>query len=106
MMMDSLSDTWIMDLSSQIWMQYTPNQDHGGHLHKGSLGVKKCIFINGGFDCKSTDQTYTPTFHAMLEPKCLQQVAMKIIHSNQYVLPWKRLPSKLIAQLGLWRPNE
>ena len=38
----------------------------------------------------------------MLEPKSLQQLAMKTIYDKQDALPWKRLPTKLIAQLGLY----
>ena len=35
----------------------------------------------------------------MFEPKCLQQLAMKIIYKYQDQLPWKLLPTKLISKL-------
>ena len=98
-----LNDTWIMDLSSQTWRQYASNQDHNREDHTCSLSAGKSIIIIGGDSTKSknTDQilTYTPTFKLMLEPKSLQWLAMKTIYTNQSVLPWKCLPSRLVAQL-------
>ena len=92
-------DTWIMDLPSQTWRKYTPYQHHSRQCHTSSLGANKSVVIIGGHDFRDTD--YVPTFHLMLEPKSLQQLAMKTIYSNKDVLPWKCLPSKLFAQLGL-----
>ena len=91
----ALSETWIMDLPSQTWRKYTSYQDHGRDCHTGSLGANKSIVIIGGYNSKDTD--YTSTFHVMLEAKSLQQLAMKTIYNNQGVLPWKCLPSKLVA---------
>ena len=95
----TLSDTWIMDLPSQTWRRYTSYQDHNRRTHTGSLGANKSIVVIGGYSSRDTD--YTPTFHVMLEAKSLQQLSMKTIYNNQGVLPWKCLPSKLVAQLGL-----
>ena len=94
----TLNDTWILDLQTQAWTQYTSHHDHTRYTHTGTLGINKVIIITGGFNY---DKTYTPTFHVMLEPKSLQQLAMKIIYNQQDVLPWKCLPSKLITQLQL-----
>ena len=99
-----LSDTWIMDLPSQTWRKYTSYQDHGRDCHTGSLGANKSIVIIGGDSSENPD--YTPIFHVMLEAKSLQQLAMKTIYNNQGVLPWKCLPSKLVAQLGLLENNK
>ena len=96
----SLNDTWILDLQTQAWTQYTSHHDHTRYRHAGTLGIKKAIIIIGGFNY---DKSYTPAFHVMLEPKSLQQLAMKLIYNQQDVLPWKCLPSKLIAQLNLSR---
>ena len=93
-----LNDTWIFDLQTQAWTQYTSHHDHTRKDHTGILGINKAIIIIGGF---TDDEPYTPIFHVMLEPKSLQQLAMKIIYNKQDVLPWKCLPSKLIAQLQL-----
>ena len=99
-----LRDTWIMDLPSQTWRKYTSYQDHGRTCHTGSLGANKSIVIIGGDSFENSD--YTPIFHVMLEAKSLQQLAMKTIYNNQDVLPWKCLPSKLVAQLGLLESNK
>ena len=57
----------------------------------------------GGMGYRPTKEDYTvsPTFHIMLESKSLQQLAMKTIYDKQDALPYKHLPTKLIAQLGL-----
>ena len=99
-----LSDTWIMDLPSQTWRKYTSYQDHGRSGHTGSLGANKSIVIIGGDSSENPD--YTPIFHVMLEAKSLQHLAMKIIYNNEGELPWRCLPSKLVAQLGLLQNNK
>ena len=96
----TLYDTWIFDLQTQAWTQYTSHRDHTRSLHTGTVGINKAIIIIGGYNI---NRGYTPTFHVILEPKSLQQLAMKIIYNKQDVLPWKCLPSKLIAQLNLSR---
>ena len=101
-----LSDTWIMDLSSQTWRKYASNLDHHRENHTGSFGVNKSIIIIGGYNDSHTYKTYTPTFEVMLEPKSLRWLAMKTIYSNQDMLPWKCLPSKLVAQLGILDKKE
>ena len=101
-----LSDTWIMDLPSQTWRQYTSNQDHCRGSHKGSLSANKCIIIIGGYNDEATEQNYTPTFQVILEPKRLHQLAMKTIYNNKDVLPWKCLPSKLVTRLGILNNKE
>ena len=98
-------DTWIIDLSSQARREYTSNQDDLRACHTGSLGVNKSVIVIGGL-IQSSLQAHRSTFHVMLEPKSLQQLAMRIIYTNQNVLSWKCLPSKLVAQLGLVEKKE
>ena len=40
-----------------------------------------------------------------LEPKSLQQFASQTIYNQQSDLPWKILPPKLIARLGICKPD-
>ena len=101
-----LNDTWIMDLSSHTWRKYASNLDHHRENHTGSFGVNKSIIIIGGYSDSHTYKTYTPTFEVILEPKSLQWLAMKTIYSNQDILSWKCLPSKLVAQLGILDKKE
>ena len=97
----SLNDTWILDLPSQTWRQHTLTMTLHRFGHTGSQSVSKSvIIICGETKNEATDRSYTSTFQLMLEPKSLQQLAMKTIYSRQTVLPWRCLPKKLIAKLG------
>ena len=90
-------ETWVMDLSSYTWRKHSSNINDSRFKHKGCYGINRGVVIIGG-SCK---KSYTATFHMMLEPKSLQQLAMKAIYLHQYELPWKHLPDSLISQIGL-----
>ena len=96
------SDTWIMDLTSHSWRQYTSRRDHTRWGHTGSSGLRSNAIIFGGLK-KDNDayEVYNNVFHVMVEPKCLQELAMQIIYNNQDALPWKFLPVMLISRLGI-----
>ena len=99
---ESFSDTWIMDLTSHSWSQYTSGKDHVRYGHTASSGLSSNAIIFGGLkDDYDTYEVYNNVFHVMLEPKCLQQLAMQRIYKNQDTLPWKCLPPKLISLLGI-----
>ena len=100
--------TWILDVESHTWQQYPISDSHCRNYHTGIIGLKSDVIILGGDDedfvdivsvgCedKSTcEGMSTPFFHVMLEPKTLQQLAMKILYKNRTQLPWKSLPSTL-----------
>ena len=95
------SSTWLMDLHSLTWQKH-PCHDHPRHRHTGTLGVNKCIIMIGGVTSTQIDDSNysVSAFHVMLEPKSLQQMAMKTIYNRQHELPWMSLPQKLIAELG------
>ena len=97
-------DTWIMDLTSHTWTkrQYASERDHARWGHTGSPGLSSNAIIFGGLKrFYDTYEVYNNAFHVMLEPKCLQQLAMQIIYKNQDTVPWKFLPAKLISRLGI-----
>ena len=95
------SNTWLMDLHSLTWQKH-PCDDQPRRGHTCTLGVNKCVIIIGGLSSTQTDyNTSISAFHVMLEPNSLQQIAMKTIYSWEYALPWRSLPQKLIAKLGL-----
>ena len=93
----TLSDTWIMDLPSQTWIQYKV-----GHCrrewHTGITGINSNSIIIGGdlsyVDCYGDCKT---TFHIMLGPRSLQKLAMQTLHKHFRPLPMDRLPRKLIT---------
>ena len=97
----NLSDTWIIDLLSYSWRQYTSGRDHARWCHTGSSGLSSNAIIFGGFnDYDGPYQVCNNVYHVMLERECLQQLAMQVIYKNHNKLPWKFLPPKLISLLG------
>ena len=92
------SNTWIIDLTSYSWRQYTPGRDHARCCHTGLSGLNSNAIILGGL---KDGEVYNFVFHVMLEPKSLQQLAMQIIFKNQNKLPCNLLPAKLISLLGI-----
>ena len=44
---------------------------------------------------------YNTTFHVMLEPRTLQQLAVQTIFNYKDELPWKRLPKIIMARIGI-----
>ena len=97
----SFNATWIFDLTSQTWRTHKSPMALPRTDHTGSQSVSKSVIIIGGLTDYEAYQSYTSTFHVTLEPKSLQQLAMKTIYSYQTWLSWKHLPKKLIARLGL-----
>ena len=86
-----LSDTWILDLPSRSWKKYwcasyeaLPRQ-----RHTGSLGLNNDTIIIGGRSWMSFQETivHKEIFHVMLEPKCLQQLAVKTVFKHRAELP-------------------
>ena len=96
-----MTDTWILDLTSYSWTQYTFGSNEARVCHTGLSGVGSNVIIFGGLnEIDDTFEAHNNVFHVMLEPKCLQQLAIQIIHRHQDELPWNHLPMKLIYRLG------
>ena len=92
-----LQDTWLIDLPSQAWRHLASVKDVPRERHTSSRGINNSLLFVGG---TVTQQSMTKsTFQLMLEPKCLQQLAVKIIYNHRRVLPWDELPEKLIVLL-------
>ena len=98
----ALSNTWILNTSTQTWRQYKSTKDHSRESHEGITGLTGCVIITGGVkDPGESYYVYTTTFHVMLAPKRLQQLAMQTVFKYRNVLPWKCLPRKLKNLFGL-----
>ena len=98
----TLSDTWILNLSTQTWRQYKSMEDHSRDSHEGITGLNDCVVITGGVkDPQENYDDYATIFHVMLAPKSLQQLAMQSVFQHRNVLPWTCLPNKLKTYLGL-----
>ena len=88
-------DTWILNPDSKTWRRYTSEEDDIRVHHTACRGLSKDVIIIGGIKCPNILQH---NFHVQLEPKKLQQLAMKTVYKYQNDLPhWKKyLPEKLI----------
>ena len=98
----TLSDTWILDLTSHIWRPYTQRNDHIRLYHTASCNLNNGIIIIGG--SKGAGSAYDPynnIFHVMLEPKSLQKLAAQTVYTHQTELSCNFLPKKLIGLLGI-----
>ena len=102
--------TWIVDVTAYTKVTplstsvscslYRSDKDHPRSHHTGCLGMNAEIVIIGGLykDLKTDmeDMSYNMTFHVMLEPRMLQQLAMATVYKHRNELPWsERLPKKL-----------
>ena len=95
------ADTWILDLQSHTWRRYTSDCDCARQSHTGIVGLSSYVIICGGaIDPNEGHDVDTTTFHLMLEPKSLHQLAMKTVFKNKGALRWADLPNKLIHLLG------
>ena len=99
------SDTWIMDLASHSWRQYTSRKDHTRTSHAGCTGLNNSVIIIGGHKTMEArpkiPEVYDNIFYVMLKPKSLQQVAMQVMLKHQNELPLNDLPVKLLSLLGI-----
>ena len=97
-----VNDTWIMDLASHSWRQFTSREDHTRKCHTGSTGLNNVIIIGGYNEFDITYyKVWNNTLNVMLGPKSLQQVAMQAIHKHRNKLPVDCLPKKLLSLLGI-----
>ena len=100
--------TWILDLPSCTWKRHKPSEPHRqANQNPGTSGLNKDVIIIGGIspDSRAASGHYYTTkdgCHVMLEPKCLQQLAMRAVFEHGAELPWKEhLPKKLIKLMDL-----
>ena len=89
-------DTWVLDLSSYSWKcadVYSYVNSYQS-FHTGSLAINNSIIIIGGdWYVKGNIN------NIMLEPKNLQQLAIKTVYKYRTQLLWKYLPKKLIKRM-------
>ena len=72
--------TWIMDLTSHSWRQYTSGKHHVWCNHTATLGLNSNVIVIGGYRRHGVGNE---VFHVMLEPMSLQKFAAHIdIHAS------------------------
>ena len=101
----SPNDTWILDLESLSWRQFTSSRNRRRHGHTGSTTGNGSVIVIGGdrFDCFDEDeeshatqmQVYNNVIMVRLEPKRLQHLATQKVYQHRDILPWKLLPKQL-----------
>ena len=97
--------TWILDVNSMSFREYTATSDHPRKYYKGVGGLNSCVMIIGGIH--SDFSQHVPSSYCIrLEPKSLQELAMKMIYENHAALPWKQLPMKLRKKIMGASPEE
>ena len=89
--------THILDLPSLSWRKYT-GIDHITSEQRGISGLNCSVFIGGSFD-EGEDYIDKCTLFLRLEPKSLQEVAMKTIYDHKATLSWQLLPNKLRSSI-------
>ena len=96
-------EAWIFDVEHGEWKRYRRFRPSSRFMHTGTRGLTNSVFIIGGCSMNGSlkwRKTPTrPTLPLVLGSKSLQQLAMHTIYQHKDMLPWKRLPSKLIYRL-------
>ena len=111
--------TWILDVDSMSFREYTATKDFDRTDHRGVGALNSCVMIIGGAHPSqlslsseggmypSHESAYYPSSYCIrLEPNSLQELAMKMIYENLAALPWKLLPMKLIQKIMGTSPEE
>ena len=91
--------TWILDVDSMSFREYKATMDDDRHKHRSVRGLNSCVMLIGGSKLYAPNTNITSSYGIRLEPKSLQEVAMKMIYENQEALPYKQLPMKLIQKI-------
>ena len=98
--------TWILDLHSYSWRKHPVSESYYRQDHSGITGLNNDAIILGGYvkpRNNRSSSTYSTIFSVRLQPKTLQQLAMKIIFVNIATLSLKGLPTQLNHKiLGLY----
>ena len=90
--------TWILDTESYQWRQYPMGAKCYCIIswYTGAPGLNSDVII---FGIHNDTRCSKPVFSVMLEPKSLQQLAMRMIHQYRTSLLWTSLPPPLRRKL-------
>ena len=89
--------TWIFDVESHEWKQYQEGpRCYCIPHHTGTSGLNNDVIILLDHNFNKCEQAIFPL---MLEPKNLQQLAVRMIYQNRNDLPLKFLPPSLLSKL-------
>ena len=100
------SEGWVLDTLSASWRKHATalKDKHPRMCNTATPGINNTIIIIGGHDpndhSDSGSRYHRDTLHVMLEPKSLQQLAVKTIYKLKAELPCEALPKSLQNLLG------
>ena len=91
--------TWILNIESNKWEEYTVSAEicYDKCQHRATTGLTSDVIdiVAHHPACNR----HKSLLSVMLEPRRLQQLAMKIIYKYQSTLPWQSLPKSLLCKL-------
>ena len=91
--------TWIIDVQSNTWRKHRECNSILNNSCTSTTGLNKDVIVI----THGSTQYYNIVFSVMLEPKTLQQLAMKLVFEHRTALPWESLPPKLKCKMmGAW----
>ena len=100
----TLPRSWVFDIQTRTWKQHSSDDISDDILGTSFIGItglnnnvtilERKIYIEGYLK-GSQHHMETITFSVMLEPKCLQQLAIQMIYKHKSKLPCEILPEKL-----------
>ena len=93
--------TWIFDVLKHKWRKYHRQNSCNLTSITSTTGLNSDVIILAS----GQQNVYNPIFSVMLEPKNLQQLAMKTIHRHRETLPWNSLPSSLQNKMMITETN-
>ena len=92
--------TWVFNVQSHTWRQHPTAGSHRKVLHTGITGLNSSVIILGGETSEgSQHQRENTIISVILEPKCLQQLAIQVIYKHRSELPWESLPKQLTCKI-------
>ena len=97
------SEGWVLDTLSASWRKHetAPKDKRPRHSHTATPGINNSVVIIGGHGPdRSKSSNSLKTLHVMLQPKSLQQLAVKTVYKHKAKLPCKALPKSLRSLLG------
>ena len=98
---DASRVTWVLDIHSLTWRQYTGKTDHNRQLHTASVDHDGSLVIYGGIQVFLDDFMHVcnDVFTLRLQPKSLEVLALQTVHKHKDEQGWKILPPSIYNRL-------
>ena len=97
-----LINPWIFNIQSHTWKQHPEAEANHRWGHTGTTVLNSAVIILGGCALSywgSQHHARNTSVYLMLEPKSLQQLAIRMIYKHKSKLPLENLPSSLTCKI-------